>query len=299
MNIHPHSKKIKIQRKITIGDYNQADIEKLMGDSNRPIGPYWIQGTRKAASGLTYEEQRVLMPLLVNCEPSDKDFRAKCEDYFHTISTKVPKDGVELEIGLEDGNDKPMFEKNEKGDLININLPLNPAQYVSYKHAYSHPQVSKAKGSYNNPLVKWYIEDEVIKHTEQKDLLNLKDEAIQLYLANKDSKSMIDMVLDLSSIKVKDKEKVIEFRKLSETKPAEFTRLVKDKDIKVKYMVSLAIKENILKRVGQSIVWTETGDSLGGGMDEVVINLKDKSKIMELNKIKVALKDKIEDDPKV
>ena len=98
------------------------------------------------------------------------------------------------------------------------------------------------------------------------------------------------MVLKLSSIDVAEGKKQISFRKISEETPVKFKELITDKDITLKYMVSLAIKEGVLKQVNNTTMWAESGDALGNSTEEVLVYLKDKSKAMEVNKIKAALK---------
>ena len=270
-NDNPHSKKVVLKRKITIGDFNAKDVEEIMGDPSRPIGSYWKDG--KIGTGLTYEEQRTLMPDILFCESTDRDFRAKCEQYFHDINIKVAKDGTELEIGVENG------------------APLNTIQYVYYKHCLTNPMVAKSKKlAVGNPLIKWYIEDPDAELNSEKEMINLKDKATQLYLSNKDNSKVIDMVLDLSNIRTIEAKKIVEFKKLSENKPNDFIKLVEDKDISLRYMLSKAISQGILKRIGTAIVWNESGEALGQTMDEVLIKLKDKSGVPEVNKIKASLK---------
>jgi hypothetical protein len=270
-NDNPHSKKVVLKRKITIGDFNAKDVEEIMGDPSRPIGSYWKDG--KIGTGLTYEEQRTLMPDILFCDSTDRDFRSKCEQYFHDINIKVAKDGTSLEIGVENG------------------APLNTIQYVYYKHCLTNPMVAKSRQlAVGNPLIKWFIEDPDQELNTEKEIEAVKDKATQLYLSNKDNTKIIDMVLDLSGVKSIESKKLLDFKKLSATKPVEFIKLIEDKDILLRYMLSKAISQGVLKRIGTAIVWSESGESLGQTMDEVLIKLKDKSGVPEVNKIKASLK---------
>ena len=271
-NDNPHSKKVVLKRKITIGDFNAKDVEEIMGDPSRPIGAYWKGG--KTGTGLTYEEQRKFMPEIIFCDKDDKEFRRMCESYFDNINIKVDKDGTLLEVGLD-----------EHGN------PLNTIHYVYYKHCLDNPRIAKDKKSgIGNPLIKWYIEDPDAELNSEKALEDLKDKATQLYLSNKDNTKIVDMVLDLSGIKSIESKKLLDFKKLSATKPVEFIKLIEDKDILLRYMLSKAISQNVLKRIGTAIVWTESGEALGQTMDEVLVKLKDKTGVPDVNKIKAALK---------
>lgn len=271
-NDNPHSKKVVLKRKITIGDFNAKDVEEIMGDPSRPIGSYWKHG--KTGTGLTYEEQRKFMPDIIFCDKDDKEFRKMCESYFDNMNIKVDKDGTLLEVGLD-----------EHGN------PLNTIHYVYYKHCLDHPYVAKNKKSgIGNPLIKWYIEDPDAELNSEKEIEAIKDKATQLYLSNKDNTKIVDMVLDLSGIKSIESKKLLDFKKLSASKPVEFIKLIEDKDILLRYMLSKAISQNVLKRIGTAIVWTESGEALGQTMDEVLVKLKDKTGVPDVNKIKAALK---------
>ena len=199
-NDNPHSKKVVLKRKITIGDFNAKDVEEIMGDPSRPIGSYWKNG--KIGTGLTYEEQRQFMPEIIFCDSGDREFRAKCEQYFHDINVKVAKEGTTLEVGLD-----------EHG------IPLNHIQYIQYKHCLDNPLVAKdRKVGLGNPLIKWYIEDPDMELNTEKELEAVKDKATQLYLTNKDNNKIVDMVLDLSGIKSIESKKLLDFKKLSASK---------------------------------------------------------------------------------
>ena len=271
-NDNPHSRKVVLKRKITIGDFNAKDVEEIMGDPSRPIGAYWKGG--KTGTGLTYEEQRKFMPEIIFCDAEDKEFRKMCETYFHEINIKVDKEGTPLEVGVD-----------EHG------VPLNTIQYVYHKHCLDNPRIAKDKKTgLGNPLIKWYIEDPDMELNAEKETEAVKDKATQLYLTNKDNNKIVDMVLDLSGIKSIESKKLLDFKKLSASKPVEFIKLIEDKDILLRYMLSKAISQGVLKRIGTAIVWSESGESLGQTMDEVLVKLKDKSGVPEVNKIKASLK---------
>src|SRR5690606_19206039 len=116
----------------------------------RAVGPYY-QG-RVPGSGLTFQEQKLLLPDVIGVEANDKDFRREVEKFYHEILTKIPDAGIELEIGLENDNE-PLSESN---------MPLNIKDYVIYRHIINSPQVAKDKDTADRwgHLKPFYIEDQ-------------------------------------------------------------------------------------------------------------------------------------------
>src|SRR5579872_23290 len=84
------------------------EIQDYFADSKQGIGSYWEGGhSNKVGTGLSFDEQELLMPYIINCRKEDNLFREKVELFFHEIDTKVPHDkGVVLETGLKLDNNK-------------------------------------------------------------------------------------------------------------------------------------------------------------------------------------------------
>jgi len=159
---------IEVKRQFNMLALAQDDpeVQEWYGQSYRAIGPYYENDTKSVATGLSFDEQRILLPHVTGIEPADRDFRRAVQDYYHTIQTRVPKNGVKLQISLE----------NDALPLSNENMPLNIKDYLCYKHILNHPEVAKdqpeAQRYYNK---KFYIHDADGASKEAVNINSLED----------------------------------------------------------------------------------------------------------------------------
>lgn len=280
-----NSKIIKIKRSFSSYGEQEKAIEELQGNSYKCVTPVYMKDSPKLAVDLTYEEEDLLLPYIIDCDASDREFRKKVTNYYHDISVTVTKEGTNLEIGLKVSNSEPVSKQN---------LPINIVDFVNFRAIYKNPRLAKSKAlSTGNPHVKFYIEDSESSLAQEKEITESKDQAMQIYFANKNNQKFIAMTLDLMIVNHKDKnatEKELLFRKQAESKPVEFVRIATDKDAQLKHLISLAISANILKRVGQAVVWVESGETLGHTIDETVQYMKDKNNAPKVNVIKTQLR---------
>ena len=122
---HPNSRIITLYRKDSfLMNAQKGSAPEFLEMAKQSLGSYWDNSfSSVVGSGLNFTEQKLLMPTLVDCEPSDRNFRTKCSEYFASIATKVPYGkGRDLEIGLETSNNE---------DLSETNMPLNLPDYVA------------------------------------------------------------------------------------------------------------------------------------------------------------------------
>lgn len=280
-----NSKIIKIKRSFFSYGEQEKAIEELQGNSFKGLTPVTMKSSPKLEVDLTYEEEDLLLPYIIDCDSNDREFRKKVTDYYHDITISIAKDGTPLEIGLKRSNLEPVSKDN---------LPINIVDYVQFKAVYKNPRLAKSKVlATGHPHVRFYIEDSESSLAQEKEIAESKDQALQIYFANKSNQKFISMALDLMVVNHKDKnttEKELLFRKLAETKPVEFVRITTDKDAHLKHLISLAISANILKRVGQAVVWVESGETLGHTIDETVQYMKDKNNAPKVNVIKTQLR---------
>lgn len=281
-----NSKVIEIRRHMNFYHEAKKEAQEYFKEAIKSIGSYWAPIGKKVASGLTYEEERLLMPSLVNCEPTDRDFRKKVEDYFVDIHTRVPHTGIKLETGLED-NSLKLGEKN---------MPLNIEDYVAFRHALGHPHVAKNEQeakSDGSKQKQFFVYDENEITNKDLDLTALKDKAIEFYLTVKDKPEDVDMYLVLLGEflnKISEKERSSKLRKLADTKPKEVIDVFEDKETKAKYFIEQCIRGKILERIGTRILIQESGQEIGRDIKEAVLFLKDEAN----SKDKASLKAKLQ-----
>ena len=182
---------VYIQRKISFHQAanNEPEVQEYFGMSYRAIGSYFKEFGKTYGSGLTREEEVILMPEVTDQDSRDdrRSFRRAVSDYYRNMNTKIPGGGLRLNIALE--KDEELSEKN---------FPVNVKHYLIWKHALGHPEVAENQEEaerYEHKL--FYIEDtEGVAKDENK--LNAKeDQAFIEFHQMVDNDDKIDQMLVL------------------------------------------------------------------------------------------------------
>lgn len=285
---HPSSRKIRIRRAGSFLSRAQGkDVDDYFQNASLSIGSYFeSSAANRIASGMTPNEERIVMPHLLGILANDREYLKMRNDYFAGVEVKVPhKEGVEFEIGLND-NDKPLADDN---------LPLDLHSYVRFRCVSKHPWVAKNQEEADgNQLKKFFIHDEVKATQNQANVNDAKDDALAYYLQLKSNPEKVNMLLVLLGIDYRNIEGTTEdqakqkrqerLRKLVEDSPIEVVKIRNDRDLEVKYKVQMLLNTGILRKIGAKYLIAETGDSLGT-IDEAIQFFKDE----EENSDKIAI----------
>lgn len=265
---------------------NDPEVKAWYGQAYRNIGPYFKH--KAPASGLTFDEEKILMPVVIRVEPTDKDFRRSVTDFYHNFGTKVPQDGLKLQVSLQ----------NDALPLSADNLPQNINDYLSYKHMLEHNDVALDKAcaerEYNK---KFYILDPDGVTKDAIQINELEDKATVLYMRFKEDTIKLDQILTMLGVnitKMNPDAKVLKFKELSkkddkfnETEQREaferFINTAEDKDLEYRYLIQEMIGAQYLKRVGTALHYNESGDVIGQDMDATVMYFKNPKNSRELN----------------
>ena len=244
-----------------------AEIAEYFATALNDIGSYWAgKGSVEVGTGLTISERELLMPYIIDTEPTDREFKKKVSDYFHAMTTKVPDKGVKLNIGLETDNDEPVGKGN---------MPLVVSDYVRYRHALSHPQVVESQeDAAGNQLAKFYIYDPSRATKKSKAELDLQDKAMAMYLEVKDDIKKVTMYLKLQGIDPRAltaEARVERLKLLTTTAPQSLIDTINDKDGETKYMIERLVDAGIVKHIGTAYLVKERNEVLGHDLDEAVV----------------------------
>lgn len=289
------SKIITIYRAESFLGKAQVGLDEYYALSNKPIGSFWdAKGMSKVGTGLDWDETRILLPLVIDAEKDDKDFKVKVINFYHEIDTKVPyREGVKLNIGLKD-NSKP---------LSTDNLPLVPMDYIRYRHARRHPWVALSlKEAQGNQLKTFYISDPEELRKESTSARKTKELAMEQYLIlTKEKEERIDDVLavlkqDPRGFRGKD-EKLDYLESLVNHKEEEIVanllKVATDKSIQMKGLLAKLVQTNILKMVGSRYMVTETDAIFADGEEDAVLSLAEEKNAQLLTVFKAQLQEKM------
>ena len=128
------------------------------------------------------------MPDLVGAYPADdkQNFRQAVASYFANINTRVPAEGLRLNVALEQSGK----------ELSETNIPQNAVHYVIWKHALGHLQVAPDLNTAERyDHIKFYVVDKDAQIKASSKLLKLENTASAEYLQIQTDPAKIDQAL--------------------------------------------------------------------------------------------------------
>lgn len=289
MSQHKNSKKVWLRRTDTFLDAVQTQAKEFMSMSRKSLGSFWESSTsRVVGTGLNFNEQKLLLPNIVDFEPEDREFRKAVTKYYKDIRTTVPAgDGLELEIGLELGNDKPLGWKDPETGFVNI--PIKISDYLKYRHAKAHPLcASSYNESLGNQNIMFFVYDPDVEEKVVAEDTAQRDEAMLTYLQIKDKPEKVDGMLLLMGVDIRDYAgpnapvlKSSRLRVLAETRAVDFNQFYKIDNFEMRSRIEGFIKVGLFRRVGERIVDASNNKVIGNNMREVIDLLADNPEYKE------------------
>lgn len=273
------SKTIIIHRKLSFAQEAHTDPEVIdwFNQAFKCISPYW-KG-KVVGTGLTYTEQKILLPYVIGVEADDREFRKRVELFYHELLTKIPPQGLKLEIGLEDDS-LPLSETN---------LPINIQNYIIYRHAIGHPKMAQnAAEADRDPTKAMYVYDPERTTNINIELNTLEDAAISSYFKYKDDEVKVDQILTMLGVNTKVlnfQDKLLKLKSFTKKDAAKgdlenradfqrFIDICEDPDLMIKYLIQEMVGAQILTREGTTIFIKESGEAIGANAKEAVAFLK-------------------------
>lgn len=305
MEVHKNDKIIYIKRALPFvhDQISSEAMQDQLAGTHRSIGSYF-NATGRTGTGLDYKEEKFLMAQYFSLDEKDPKLSVETTKFYEDISTKIPgKKGLELNIGLQVDNSKPVSPDN---------MPINLIDFLKYRHATGYgktaPSPEKARG---NPLIEYYVEDPTSVLAQQVSKLEMKDNAMIEYLRIKDNNDTVNMVLSLMKQFIRKeqdkppvnlgrlkgigslKEKQLILSDLVSMRPEKFHQVVTDPNIRKKYFIDELITVGIIRRVGNTLIdTTDNNRPLGFTESEVLTLLNQPLETSTLSRFKQELDSK-------
>lgn len=300
-NRHPNSKRITILRKVTFMEGAQSGAAEFMSMSKKSIGSYYDSKSGKGIGcGLSFEERELLMPRIIDIPKEDRGFLPGVKAFFECLVTHIPYEfGVELEIGLTISNDEPVTFWHEKQERFN--LPINPMDYIRYRHALHHPRVaSSIQEARGNMLIEYYIYDPASTLVENVELNNAKDNALKIYMKLREEKNpaKIDMMITLMEKDPreftgpgKDDQKADWLRNAADTMATKFVEAHEGKHFEEEYLLRSMLNVGVVRQIGNQFINRETGKIIGNTREESLYFFKDPVNSDQISILKAQMQD--------
>lgn len=289
------------------------EVKEYFDMAYKALGAYAKTAGGPASSGLNRMEEQAIMPEITGIYPIDgrKEFKDSVNKYFVNLNTKIPPEGLPLNIALENP-DLPVgfIDKLENGQFDPngaINLPVNPAQYVRYKHAIGHPLCAPDQDTADKyQHIKFYIKDEaaIVKATGA--LNKLEDIAVKEYQKIIEDETRVTQVLTLLGVpnakKLDLNTAIISLKgyatidtalgeDINAIKLKKFKSVATDKELAIKYDIMQFISVEILKKVGTRILITESSEEIGVNLVDASKWMQDKSNVQVIGAWKAQLEE--------
>lgn len=279
---HPNSRKVTVYRSGKFIQLAQgAEADDYFSQSNVSIGAYFeSQHSQKVGSGLTFDEETLLLPTIIDTPADDKEFRKKVTEFYSDISTPVPfATGVTLEIGLLSDSEKQVSKDN---------MPISIMDYLRYRQIKGHPKVAESKdNATGNQMIDFYIFDKASVQTNRTKKNQKKDQAYKEYLKIKDDPDQVDQMLALLGIDVRiyletrnederNDLKIEKLRSLAEEKSDDFVVAFEAGDLDTRAAIQNMVTTGVLKQIGKRYLDPEDDNKpLANDIEELVLLLKD------------------------
>lgn len=290
-------KKQSNSREITIFRSNSflsaaqgKDIKDFFSASSRSIGAYFESASsRRIGTGLSFEEEKLLLPEILEVPAEHVEFRKKLADFYADMDTKVPYDnGLTLEIGLTNSN---------TDGVSSSNMPLKLMDYLRYRHAIKHPQVAmKKEDADGNNMKDFYIFDKAEVSKRSTKLRELQDQAMKAYQDTKGDDTKVKQALILLGVnpdQVLPEEHIDLLRNAAEKDPKKFLDIIQDKDLETLAWLKSMVDNNVLKVMHQKYFDTETDQMIGSNQEEAIYYFRDDLHSDHVGTLKARLQDKL------
>jgi hypothetical protein len=291
-----NSKIIYLRRTKSFIEQVQTTAQEFMALSQQSVGSYWAgNNSRAVGTGLSFEEQQLLLPYTVDCEPADRQFREKVKNFYTDIRTKIPfgEEGLPLEIGLSLDNDQPVTYHEidkETGKKI-YNLPIRIEDYIRYRHAVGdpkngikgHPAVSPSiADSKGNQLIRFYVFDPSIEDALTNKTTKRKDVALEKYLSIKDDDTKVTAMLVILGVPSTQYPKndtgvalrTQHLRKLAVEEHERFLKGYAADNFETRVLIQRMLDAKIFSKTGETIYDTGTTTIIGNTLKDVIVELE-------------------------
>ncbi len=279
---HVNSHEITIFRaKSFLAKAQNADVSGYLATSKESVGSYFeSQHSSRIGSGLTFDEEKLLMPNVIDVPSDDRDFRKKVSEFFQDISTNVPYEhGVTLEVGLLKDNSAPLSKDN---------MPIKIVDYIRWKHALKHPQVAASKDlADGNQMKKFYVFDKEAIQLRVTSSAKNRDAAMQIYLKLKDDENLVDTMLTVMGEDIREyigQKESVELKKqklrsfADGAKAKEFVDNYTKGEIEIRGTIQMMVNVKVLTQTGQKFIEPESREIIANSIDEMIMLFQDEDK---------------------
>jgi len=232
---------------------------------------------RQPLKGIEGEEAKKLMKGLLDVNPDHQDWPHHERRFWTELSIKVPFEGVELEVGLDEDE-----------------MPINAEHYLQYRFALKHPKCASSKNEMLSTH-KFYIHDNKSDEMAKAKKVRLRKDADKEYIKASSDPATMDRMLRMMSkakpetLNIDQKETIL--YEIKNNEPAKFIRIARDKNLELKAEIEEMVSAGVLRKIGNQVIHID--EVLGETTEDTIVYMKDKKNSGTLTTLRAKLKEVI------
>ena len=279
LKITKSNKKVEVKQLLKPLFHNSITPKPILEESFKLYSAGWDKSGTRINTGLSFEEEKRFLPMILNISNKDNDFRQKVTDYYANISQRVNYDGLELDASYEeiDGQIYPVNIKDyllsrmlQTDDSVKSNLRKDDVDEYLCKFELidksKQKQIDNEKFiAANNAMI------EFVKLTNNDENSQTVKE-ILIYLHNDLQLNVID-IYNFDSLEAKQK-----LKELADKHPEKFVKVAKDSKINIKSLIRESISYGVISPIGDSYYYGE--EKVGNTIKEITTYLSNNNDLM-------------------
>jgi hypothetical protein len=240
------------------------------------IGSIYVN--RQPLKGVDGEEAAKFLAPIIDVPPTHADWPKKEKDFWASMTVKVPFEGKELDISLdEDG------------------YPHNTMDYLTFRWCQKHRMVASSEAEMkNSPEKKFYIYDPEADLLKKNALTKLRKDADREFIkisADVDKMRRLILVLSkgsrpdiLSEMEVEN-----QLYDLKNANPERFLKYCLDKNLDIRAEIEELIQFNVLRTIGNQIIYGD--EVIGETIVDAIVYFNNKKNSGQILAMKAQLKE--------
>jgi hypothetical protein len=265
-------KKVMIRRKEVLNHLPK----EIRAGAKISIGSIYVN--RQPLKGVEGEEAAKLLSKILDVPPGHQDWPKQEKEFWASMSLKVPFEGVELEVGVdEDG------------------MPYNVSDYLTFKWCQRHRQVAGSEAEMQiDPAKKFYIYDPQADLLKKNAETKMKKDADKEFIKISSDVEKMRRLMRILAKGVKpetltDMEVENQLYDLKNADPAKFLKHSLDKNLDVRAEIEEMIQENVLRTIGNQVIYGD--ETIGENITDTIVYFNNKKNSGQVNAMRAQLKD--------
>ena len=233
---------------------------------------------RQPLKGVEGEDEEELLNGILDVGPKHDDWVKQAKRFWTNMNISVPFEGVTLDVSTDENG-----------------KPFNKEDYMKYKFAVKHPQVSLSKEDMSSKH-RFYIHDTTRDLIKKNNEIQVRKDADKEFIkVTSDNKKMTRILrllsTDTNPDRLRNLQKESRLYDLKNSDPKKFFKISTDTNLEVKAEVEELVSAGVLRRIGNQVVYLD--EVIGETLEDAVVYLKNKKNSGTFTILRVKLKEAI------